>query len=31
MWEYLHAAWPIMSREDVGSQDNDDTSGESGL
>lgn len=22
MWEYLHAAWPIMSREDAGSQDN---------
>ncbi len=29
MWEYLHAAWPIMSRGDAVAQDSDDSAGES--
>ncbi len=29
MWEYLHAAWPIMSRGDAVAQDSDDSTGES--
>ncbi len=31
MWEYLHAAWPIMSRGDAVAQDSDDSAGESPL